>query len=238
MANIDRIVNVTISLQTAAIAQNTFSDLLLFGPFTKIGTATVGIITDPQDLVDNYGVLVTAPLYKAAQAAFSQIPHLPQVYIGWDDGTANPTTALNNIKAENNNWYGICDVAHTNTRTVNIATWVEANEKLFVTCLNEALTTSAPGTDTTSVAHQLMQGQFFRTSWWYDPILTDFPDVGIAIKSFTKYPGQETWANQRLQGVPWVAMFSLIVPIFSATSSPMVLDGSLTNGWSMRTLSS
>lgn len=202
MANIDRIVNVTISLQTAAITQNTFSDLMLFGPFTKIGTATVGIITDPKNLIDLYGVANTTALYKAAVVAFSQIPRLAQVYIGWDDGTADPTAALTAIRAENNNWYGICDVVHTNTRTEKIAIWAEANEKLFVTCLNEALTTTAPGTDTTSVARKLMTGNYFRTAWWWDPVITDFPDVAIAIKSFTKYPGQETWANQRLQGVP------------------------------------
>jgi hypothetical protein len=51
-----------------------------------------------------------------------------------------------------------------------------------------------------------MQGQYFRTAWWYDPILTDFPDVAIAVHSFSKYPGQETWANQQLQAVPWVTM--------------------------------
>jgi hypothetical protein len=207
MANIDRIVNVEISLQTAAIAENTFSDLLLYGPFTKVGTSTVGIITSPQDLVDTYGVLTTAPLYKAASTAFAQIPSLNRIFIGWDDAALDATVALNNIKAENNSWYAFCDVSHLNTRTLKMAQWAEANEKLYVTCLNDPNTAAvSPGTDTISVAHQLMQGQYFRTAWWYDPILTDFPDVAIAVHSFSKYPGQETWANQQLQGVPWVPM--------------------------------
>ena len=206
MANIDRIVNVQISLQTANIAQNTFSDLLLYGVFTPIGTAKVGIITDAQDLVTSYGVTTSSALYKAASVAFSQIPRLPQIYIGLSTGVADPTADLNAIKAENNDWYAWCNVEHVEAKVIQGAIWTEANEKLFVTVLSTVANSSAPAGDTTSVGHQLMAGNYFRTAWWYDPVLTDFPDVAIAVKSFTKYPGQETWANQRLQGVPFVPL--------------------------------
>jgi len=201
MANIDRIVNVQISLQTAAIAQNTFSDLLLYGPFTKIGTALVGIITDADQLVTDYGVLTTSAMYKAALVAFAQIPRLPQIYIGWSSGVADPTADLVAIKAENNNWYAFCNVDHVETKALKAAQWAEANEKLFVTTLTSVGNSTPAAGDTTSVAYQLMSGNYFRTAWWYEPTLLNFPDVAITVKSFTKYPGQETWANQRLQSV-------------------------------------
>jgi len=206
MANIDRIVNVQISLQTASIAQNTFSDLLLYGPFTKIGTAVTGIITDPAQLTASYGVLTSSALYKAASVAFSQIPRLPQIYIGWSSGVVDPTADLDAIKAENNNWYAWCNVEHSEAKVIKAAQWTEANEKLFVTVLSSVTNSSPAATDTTSVGHQLMAGNYFRTAWWYNTDVLDFPDVGITVKSFTKYPGQETWANQRLQAVDYMPL--------------------------------
>src|SRR5580765_4309846 len=203
MANIDRIVQVSISLQTAGITSATFSDLLLFGVFTKPAgdTAVVYIITDPDELVDTYGVVDTDPMYKAAQVFFSQIPHPPRLFIGLDTNTTDPTNDLIAIANENNDWYGICNVDHDSSRLLKISDWVEAHEKLLVTTLNDSTDISAPPTDTTSTAHLLMAGNYYRTAWWWNPSLTEFPDVAIASKMFTKYPGQETWANQRLAGV-------------------------------------
>ena len=76
-----------------------------------------------------------------------------------------------------------------------------SHEKLFITVLSDVTNTAAAATDSTSTAAKLKAGNFFRTAWWYHVDPTEFPDVAIASKSFTKYPGQETWANQRLSGV-------------------------------------
>jgi len=202
MANIDRIVKVSISLRTAGITQATFSDLLLFGPFTPPagGTAKVYIITDPDELLDDYGVVASDPMYQAALTFFSQIPHPPRLYIGLDANAADPTTDLAAINDENSDWYALCDVSHDETRAVQIADWIEGHEKVFITVLSNVNNASAPATDTTSTAALLQQGQYFRTAWWYDPDIDNFPDVAIASKSFTKYPGQETWARKN-QGI-------------------------------------
>jgi hypothetical protein len=203
MANIDRIVQVSISLRTAGITSATFSDLLLFGPFIKPdgGTANVYIITDPDELIDTFGCQTTDPIYKAALVFFSQIPHPPRLFIGFDGNAGNVDTDLINLTNENNDWYGLCDVMHNENRAVEIAQWIEAHEKVFVTVLHDPDNITAAATDTTSVAHQLMSNNFFRTAWWWHTNPEHFPDVAIASRSFTKYPGQETWANQRLAGV-------------------------------------
>jgi len=203
MANIDRIVKVSIQLRTAGITAVNFNDLLLFGPFVKPSgsTANVYIITDPDELVETFGVLVTDPMYHAALAFFSQIPHPARMFIGHDNNAANVDIDLIAINDENSDWYGICDVLHNENRVLDIAAWVEAHEKIFVTTLSDADNTTAAATDTTSIAYQLMNGNYFRTAWWWNPDPLQFPDVAITSKSFTKYPGQETWANQRLAGV-------------------------------------
>jgi hypothetical protein len=196
MANIDRIVKVSISLQTAGITSVSFSDLLLYGSFTSPNL--VEIITDADQLLD-LGVVVTDPLYLAAQVAFSEIPHINQVYIGKNTNTTDPTNDLIAIANENNDWYGIIDVTHDPTKIVEIAAWVEANEKLQFTVLDD-WSASSP-------AAALQTGNYFRTAWWsVADAATDFVDVAIASKSFTKYPGQETWANAQLQAVPYLNM--------------------------------
>jgi hypothetical protein len=205
MANIDRIVQVSISLRTAGITQATFSDLLLFGTFVKpsTDTANVYIITDPDELLDTYGCQATDAMYLAAQVFFSQIPHPPQLYIGFDSGAANVDDDLSAINDENSDWWALCDSTHDENRALDIGTWIESQEKLFITVLSDIDNTTPAAGDTTSVAHSLMQAQLFRTAWWYDPNIQNFPDVAIASKSFTKYPGQETWANQRLSNVDY-----------------------------------
>lgn len=203
MANIDRIVQVSIQLRTAGITSPSFSDLMLFGPFVPPSgsTAKVYIITDPDELVDTFGVLTTDPMYLAALVFFSQIPHPPQLYIGLDGNSANVDDDLIAIKDENNDWYGFVDVLHNENRTLDIAAYMEAHEKLFLTTLSDVDNTSAAATDNASTAHMLMNGKYFRTAWYWNPDPLQFVEVGMAAKSFTKYPGQETWANQRLSGI-------------------------------------
>jgi hypothetical protein len=201
MANIDRVVNVQISLQTAGITSLNFSDLLLFGPYTSSDGSVVNIITDADQLIDDFGVVATDPIYLAAQVFFSQIPHPPRLFIGKDNNAALVADDLSALIDENSDWYGICDVTHNETRAEDIGNWVEAHEKIFVTVLSDPTNASAAGTDTTSTAATLKTANLFRTAWWYHSEPEEFPDVAIAAKSFTKYPGQETWANQRLTNV-------------------------------------
>src|SRR3954447_9131499 len=201
MANIDRIVNVQISLRTVGVTNTSFSDLLLFGEYTASDGSLVNIITDPDELLDNFGCQPTDEIYLAAQVFFSQIPHPPRLYIGKDANAVNIDTDLSALFDENHEWYALCDVKHDENRAADIAAFIEAREKLFVTVLSDVDNTTASATDSTSTAYVLKNGNFFRTAWWYHPTVTQFPDVALCARMFTKYPGQETWANQRLSGV-------------------------------------
>lgn len=339
MANIDRIVKVAIALRTAGVASLSFSDLMLFGQYTADDDSYVNIITDADQLVEDFHCQPVDPIYKAAQAVFSQIPHINRLYIGRDDtGQAPPidlpslltggtftapqqATLLTTLQAlddgafsiavnglprdtgemdftdienlteaaevietglgsgvtcswsgmafiiqtiatgdttsldfagapadgtdisitlrltvatgatlrqggvgttrtvtenlialanENNDWYAICDVHHIESRAVEMGEWAEAREKLFVTVLSNPNNTSASATDNTSTAAQLKQKQLFRTAWWYNPDPAQFPDCALIAKMFTKYPGQETYANQRLSAVNYTFLSETI----------------------------
>lgn len=80
MAQLDRIVNVQISLNTTAIKEQSFSDILILGGHV-LSTQRSLVITDADQLLD-LGMLPADPIYRAALAVFSQIPTVPRVFIG------------------------------------------------------------------------------------------------------------------------------------------------------------
>lgn len=80
MAKIDRIVNVAISLNTTAIKEQNFSDLLILGAHA-LAINRVLAVTEPGELLD-LGIAPTDPLYIAVRDAFKQIPTVARVFVG------------------------------------------------------------------------------------------------------------------------------------------------------------
>ncbi|MGE8588794.1 MAG: DUF3383 family protein [Alcaligenes sp.] len=80
MAKIDRIVNVAISLNTTAIKEQSFSDLLVLGAHA-LGVNRIMVVTEPGELLD-LGIAPNDPLYVAVRDAFKQIPTVTRVFVG------------------------------------------------------------------------------------------------------------------------------------------------------------
>ena len=80
MANIDRIVNVAISLKTAGITQEGFSTILVAGAHA-FGLNRVDIFNGPDSMLEA-GFKSTDLLYKAVADAFSQTPKPKTVKVG------------------------------------------------------------------------------------------------------------------------------------------------------------
>ena len=72
MANIDRIVNVQIALNTTGISKLGFSTVMVIGKHTH-GSSRVLTYTDTDQLVDD-GFQTTDAIYKAVSACFSPFP--------------------------------------------------------------------------------------------------------------------------------------------------------------------
>lgn len=80
MANIDRIVNVQISLNTTGITQLGFSTVLVVGAHAH-SLSRVTSYTDVDEMLDD-GFDVSEPIYKAVSACFSQTPRPTAVKVG------------------------------------------------------------------------------------------------------------------------------------------------------------
>ncbi|MBY4945415.1 DUF3383 domain-containing protein [Cupriavidus respiraculi] len=80
MATLDRIVNVQISLNTTAIKEQSFSDLLIVGPHA-LGLGRVMAVTTADELLE-LGLSSASPLYMAVRDVFKQIPTISRCFIG------------------------------------------------------------------------------------------------------------------------------------------------------------
>lgn len=189
---IERIVRVVVSLRTSGVRQQMFSDLMLFG--THAGADRVSTITGADDLLDDsYGLDTTSPLYLAALTAFSQLPGPELLYIGRRDAGETVTASLAACQDASQLWYGVADVTRDAANVLEIAAWAEANTKLFMAGIRDV-------SDTTMIGRLADEG-YNRTSWWYHPDATEFPEIAVAANRFTRLPGSETWANVSLAGV-------------------------------------
>ena len=87
MANLERIVSVSIALDTAGISKKGFSTIGILGVHAY-STNRSDTVTDVDDLT-SMGFATTDPIYLAASAAFSQTPRPSQVKIlRWDPAGA------------------------------------------------------------------------------------------------------------------------------------------------------
>ncbi|MBR2140290.1 MAG: DUF3383 family protein [Phascolarctobacterium sp.] len=80
MANIDRVVNVQIALNTAGISSEGFSTMMVVGPHAY-GLERVLNVTDSDELLE-LGFRADDPIYIAVNDAFSQTPRPREVKVG------------------------------------------------------------------------------------------------------------------------------------------------------------
>lgn len=116
MANIDRLVNVQIALNTTGISSNGFNTLMIVSAHEHAAPAYVLTITDADQLLD-LGWNAEDAVYKAALQAFSQIPHYEKVKIGRMNSDSSAADNMNKICAVDNDWYGLCYVDRTSAKS-------------------------------------------------------------------------------------------------------------------------
>lgn len=139
MANIDRIVNIQIALNTAGISKKGFGSMLVAG-YHLNSLNRVDIIQSVDDLL-NMGFEVTDPIYKAVSAALSQNPRAEQVKLG----RLSVKGAQVAITADNNTKY-VIEALHSDPSTHEVVTekfeydHTEGDASAIATALAEKIT--------------------------------------------------------------------------------------------------
>lgn len=112
------------------------------------------------------------------------------------------TEALTAIASENNDWYGVAAYSHVKADILEIAAYVEAAKKLYITSSSDSDILTATGSDTTSTAKALSDAAYERTALLYSASAdTQYPECAWLGGELSKDPGQATWKFKTLTGV-------------------------------------
>lgn len=161
MANIDRIVSVSIALNTAGISKEGFSTLLIVGESTN-ALARVSSYTSSVQMTDD-GYSETDPLYLMAADFFSQIPHPNVLKVGRRQvDTVQVTTK--NVLAEGGTYtLSVTSADATNTYTYEVQSGDGSAEILggLATAMATDHTVTAVYTDATLTLTNKVTGTAF-----------------------------------------------------------------------------
>lgn len=198
--NIDGIVNVKISLESPAVAGNSYSGGLIVGyppaEGTVEGFAEYASLTEIADI----GYKSTDAVYKAASVWFSQDPQPSNVYVATimadteSGGTfEEPVAAIK--RAQNySGWYGIMPAGISHDEYSDMSIYVETTEKIMCYTLEagEDLAASKIAYNRTFV-ERLASNQYEEAD--------KYQHVAHMAKCFNYDPGEETWVFKSLSGI-------------------------------------
>lgn len=203
MGAIDNIVYVTITRATAAPSEVSYNGILIASEFLKASITPafnerVREYTSLADIVTE-GFATSSPTYLAAKALFAQSPNPGKIYVGRKltgvDGTETWTAALTAMALETSDWYGLTVGTKTLADLQEVATWTEANKKLFFVSDDDPNIIGGVG----DIAEYCDTNNLIRTAVFYHPdadlSATDpFFEMCVAAKGFTYPPGSINWA--------------------------------------------
>jgi hypothetical protein len=112
---------------------------------------------------------------------------------------------LDAIKLVDDSWYAVHTAYNSNSYSFAVATWAEANKKLYVfdTSDSDSVTVAVGGGDTLD---DIKGAAFARTSGGYHPSPAAMMSAALLGKCLALEPGSETWALKTLAGVPAVTL--------------------------------
>lgn len=200
------IVDVQITRQTAALTRVGFGTLAFVYDRTTAATARVLSFGDADEVADSTDL---TPEAKAAlTAAFTGDLRPDRVKAIYRlSGQVNPADdeeyieALTAASNYDDDWYCLTIQSRNPSRVLEVAEWIEARNKIFVTAsANVDILDPAEDGD---IASQLLSMSYSRTAVIYSAsALTRWPDTAWAGPLLPNDPGSITWAFKTISGVP------------------------------------
>lgn len=204
MSNLDRIVNITIELQTVVSSGASFDNILIVGPAPKtpleeVTIPDVGVYTS-LSAVNEMGWVSEGdsadPVGIAARIAFSQSVKPQKIYIAVQKTTEGstleaPTATLSRAES-GNGWYVALAAGIPEEDLEDMAEWTEAREKMFGYAYADPA--DNPVTNTYYRTFGICYGDDAGSG---DP----YKHVAMAVRFLSYDAGSETWVNKSLASV-------------------------------------
>lgn len=187
---LDKLVKVNISISGAVADAESFDNILIVGPAPKtapeVAPPMVGVYASLLE-IESAGFKSTDPIYAAASIAFAN--GADELYVAiMQDGEDIETTL--NRAIETPGWYGfaVCE----NNDILDIATWAEANHKLFGFTAGEIKNDAG--------------SSFNYTFGFASKNIETYPNnaythIACMAKAMSYVAGSETWAYKTLAGI-------------------------------------
>lgn len=204
MSDMDKIVEVYISRETAQLETTSFNIPLLMVtlPDEQSAPAVITqrsyVFTDLKPVEDQFGVdSIPAQMVKPLLSGQNRPP---QFIIGVKNSAETYLEALNKVQEENNDWYVLIADTKVTSNILLIAAWIQAQRKMYATSSAEA-DILAMGVDT-DVGSQLMNKAYDRTFWVYAAEAeTEHPEAAWVGSQIIEVPGSNTWAFKQASGI-------------------------------------
>lgn len=104
------------------------------------------------------------------------------------------------IRRESNDWYGLAIYSREEADVLAAAAWAETNHKLFGTASSAANITDGSA-DNDLLSRLKTKGYAYTFALYHTQAAAEYPEAALMAERFTYYPGSETWANVKLNGI-------------------------------------
>jgi hypothetical protein len=194
------IVQVNITRETAKITQAGFGTALIFGALTEF-TDQYRVYNSIEAVEEDFET--TTEQWKAASALFSQEVSPEEVVIGSRDTGETLADELAAMQEAYGDWYALIltregDEAAQLADIAAAAAWIEARNKMYIACIDQAsMLTSA----TDDIASVLKAAAYERTAVMYSGDQANYPEAAWMGRCLPEDPGSITWKFKQLSSV-------------------------------------
>lgn len=204
MSDMDKIVEVYISRETAQLETTSFNIPLLMvtlpddGGTPAVITQRAFVFTQLKEVEDQWGV--SSKAVEMVKPLLSGQNRPPQFVIGVKNSAETYIEALNKVQDENDQWYIVMADTKVSTNIELIAAWTQAQRRLYATSTADADVLLATGD--TDIGSKLMDKAFDRTFWlWAAEAETEHPECAWVGSQIIEVPGSNTWAFKQASGI-------------------------------------
>jgi Protein of unknown function (DUF3383) len=207
--SLDQIININISQQTAAVAQESFSIPLIIGPTVPTSGGIVNEYFAPSGMLTN-GYTISSPEYIYALEMFEQALTPTEFLVGQRTTAVAQVdhlivNSLSGIPGHiykftlNNTWYGMCLTQGTDADVLQAASLIESLKKIYLAISDTA---AIPTTSSTDIASVLMGKSLKRTALMYTntSYINEGKDSAWLGGQLPAVPGSNNWAFKTLVG--------------------------------------
>lgn len=195
MSKLDQVINIVVSRETKAVTKKGFGVPLIldehavFAERVKYYDSLESLSADFDEATD---------IYKAATKLLSASSQVPKFAVGKKlEADASYQAALNEIQSESNDWYMIGLISRVKADILDVATWTEAQKKMFIACTQDVDVPTAAATDVATAIKA-----FSRSGIHYSKDASNYPEFALMGQCLPFEPGTITWAFKSLNGIP------------------------------------